>query len=230
MRVWSRADWGARPPKSVTPITPPQTMAVVHHTVTEWPATPDAAAEWCRTIQAWHQDGNGWADIGYSWLVGAGDVYEGRGWGVQQAAQQGYNATALSFAILGDGSSRTASPADLAAVAQTIRAGIALGQLPTDVLIVGHRDLNATACCGDAIYSQLPELRQLVYNGGPVSPTEEIVAQLYRLWCLREGDPGGIAYWAGEIDAGRVDAQYVAMDMLYREGWQRMVERTGGPA
>ena len=228
MRVWSRADWGARPPKSVTPAEPPQVYAVVHHTVTGWPDTPDDAAAQCRNIQAFHQDVRGWADIGYSWLIGDGDVFEGRGWGVAQAAQVGYNSTALSFAIIGDGSITPAPARDLEAVAQVIRSGIALGQLPHDVPIVAHRDLNPdTACCGDAIYAQLDTIRTLVYGGGPVTPTEQIVADMYRLWALRPGDPAGIKYWADQIDAG-TDPQYVAFQMLYNEGWSRMVDRTGG--
>jgi len=203
--------------------------AVVHHTVTYWPDSPYDAAAQCRNIQAFHMDDRGWADIGYSWLIGCGDVYEGRGWGVAQAAQVGYNSTALSFAILGDGSFTPAPQEDLEAVAQAIRSGIALGQLPHDVPIVAHRDLNPdTACCGDAIYDQLNTIRQLVY-GGPVTPTEQIVSDMYRLWALRQGDPAGITYWAQQIDNG-TDPQYVAFQMLYNEGWRRMVDRTGGPA
>lgn len=229
MRVWSRADWGARPPKSVTPAEPPQVYAVVHHTVTGWPDTPDDAAQQCRSIQAFHQDVRGWADIGYSWLIGDGDVFEGRGWGVAQAAQVGYNSTALSFAIIGDGSTAPASYADIEATAQAIRSGIALGQMPTDVQIVAHRDLNPdTECCGDYIYDQLNLIRTLVYGGGPVTPTEQIVADMYRLWALRPGDPEGIKYWATLLDNGQADAHYVAFQMLFNEGWSRMVDRTGG--
>ena len=225
--IWTRTMWQARPPKRVTPIQPPQTMAVIHHTVNAWPDTPDQAAAQCRSIQAYHMDTQGWVDIGYSWLIGAGAIFEGRAWGAAQAAQEGYNQTALSFAILGDGSERAASEADLDAVAAIIRAGIAFGQLPTDVPIVPHRNLNATSCCGDYIVPQLEAIRQKVY-GTPVSPTEEVVAAMYRLWCLREGEPSGIQYWAGILDAGGITQQQLAMRMLYDEGWKAMVARTGG--
>jgi len=227
--VWSRQQWGARLPKQRVPLTPPQTMAVIHHTVSAWPANVDQAAATCRQIQAYHMDTLSWADIGYSWLIGAGTVFEGRGWGIAQAAQEGYNSTAISFAVIGDGTQREASPADIDAVAAAIRGGIALGQLPTDVPIVAHRDLNATACCGDFIVAQLDAIRQKVY-GEPVTPTEQTVAAMYRLWCLREGDPGGIAYWAGLLDSGGIDKQSLALRMLVDEGWQAMVNRTGGPA
>ena len=230
MKVWTRADWGARPPKNTPTTMPtPVTMAVIHHTVTTWPDSPyDAAAE-CRGIQAFHQDGRDWNDIGYSFLFGCGDVYEGRSWGIVQAAQQGYNGTAQSFAILGDGRWTPAPLEDLQAVAATIRAGIAFGALTADCAIVAHRDLDAgTECCGDAIYAQLDTIRELVHGGQPVTPTEKIVDDLYRLWALRPGDPAGIAYWAGLLDAGQVNAEYIANQMFYNEGWARMVDRTGG--
>ena len=228
MKVWTRAEWGARPPRSTTWMETPAAMAVIHHTVTTWPASPDQAAEQCRTIQGWHMDGNGWADIGYSWLVGAGDIFEGRGWGVAQAAQQGYNNVAHSVAILGDGTNQPASTADLEAVAAIIRSGMAFGAI-ADVRILAHRDLNSTECCGDAVYNQLPRIRELV-EGEPVTPTEQVVADLYRMWCLRQGDPEGIRYWANLLDTGGIDVQSLKLRMLADEGWARMVERTGGPA
>ena len=92
-----------------------------------------------------------------------------------------------------------------------------------------HRDLDPdTECCGDAIYAQLDTIRELVYGGQPVTPTEKIVDDLYRLWALRPGDPAGIAYWSGLLDAGQVNAEYIANQMFYNEGWSRMVDRTGG--
>jgi hypothetical protein len=45
-----------------------------------------------RGIQDWHISGNGWCDIGYSFLVGGdGNVYEGRGWDEIGAHTGGFN-------------------------------------------------------------------------------------------------------------------------------------------
>jgi hypothetical protein len=45
-----------------------------------------------RGIQEWHINGNGWCDIGYSFLVGGdGNVYEGRGWDEIGAHTGGFN-------------------------------------------------------------------------------------------------------------------------------------------
>ena len=45
-----------------------------------------------RSIQNFHIDDRGWADIGYHFLVGEnGKVYEGRGWDRQGAHSPGFN-------------------------------------------------------------------------------------------------------------------------------------------
>jgi len=45
-----------------------------------------------QSIQRSHQTANGWADIGYHFLVGEnGKVYEGRGWNREAAHSPGFN-------------------------------------------------------------------------------------------------------------------------------------------
>jgi hypothetical protein len=81
IRVYTRKDWGARAPKG--PLAPLGQIrsAVVHHGgpvgSPRW--TFKSAAQTCRDWQRFHQDSNGWTDIGYHYLVdGLGRLYEGR--------------------------------------------------------------------------------------------------------------------------------------------------------
>ena len=81
IRVYTRADWGARPPKG--PLAPLGQIrsAVIHHGgpvgAPRW--TFAAAAKTCRDWQAFHMDNNSWTDIGYHYLVDAlGRLYTGR--------------------------------------------------------------------------------------------------------------------------------------------------------
>ncbi len=81
IRVYTRADWGARPPKSAYTILGPLRAAVIHHGGPvggpRW--TFAKAAQTCRDWQAFHQNSNGWNDIGYHSLVDArGRLYTGR--------------------------------------------------------------------------------------------------------------------------------------------------------
>ncbi len=82
IRVFTRKDWGAKPPKTnYTPLGDLRS-AVLHHGGPvggpRW--TFNAAAQTCRDWQAFHQGPQrGWNDIGYHYLVdGLGRLYEGR--------------------------------------------------------------------------------------------------------------------------------------------------------
>lgn len=81
IRVYTRADWGARPPRGTLAPLGKLRTAVIHHggPVGRPRWTKAAAAQTCRDWQRFHQDTNGWLDIGYHYLVDArGRLYEGR--------------------------------------------------------------------------------------------------------------------------------------------------------
>jgi N-acetylmuramoyl-L-alanine amidase len=51
-------------------------------------------------IQKIHQNNQGWADIGYHFLVGEnGKVYEGRGWNREAAHSSGWNNDAFGKSV-----------------------------------------------------------------------------------------------------------------------------------
>jgi len=89
----SRAQWGARNPKSTpSPLNPAkQEGAALHYmggsNVYEKNDHNECAAV-VRSIQNYHMDSNGWNDIAYNFLVCIhGYVFVGRGWGNRSAAQ-----------------------------------------------------------------------------------------------------------------------------------------------
>ena len=224
MTMFTRADWGAVPTVcEAPPLDLPVSTVFVHHTVAPCYVGADAV-EYVRSVDQDHT-ARGWRGIGYSYVVDqAGDVYAGRELNVGAHAE-GYNSTSLGIAWIGDG--RTTAPSSTAvnAIAGIVRGLRAIGAVDPAFRLAGHRDVNATECPGDLVYSTLPVIRSAI-EGGPVSDTEERVKNLYRTWCLREGDPGGVAYWTGQLESGAVDERFVAFDMLYREGWAAMTRRT----
>ena len=170
-RFYSRADWGAAPPKN-TPsgMSGAKGMVVIHHTVTAYPDSPATAQDNLRMIQGWHQGGNGWNDIGYNHIVGCGDSYEGRGWGVIGAQAENYNSQSHGIAVLMDGSVQEPHMQDLQAIADTINAGIAAGWVDGDNLqVVCHGDLNSTACPG-SLRGYIPTIVALVNGSSPPAP------------------------------------------------------------
>jgi hypothetical protein len=81
IRVYTRQDWGARPPRTQLASLGPIRSAVIHHggPVGGPRKTFKAAAQTCRDWQAFHQNTNKWSDIGYHLLVDHwGRLYQGR--------------------------------------------------------------------------------------------------------------------------------------------------------
>lgn len=133
-----------------------------------------------RNIYLYHTQGRGWDDIGYNYLIAAnGWVFEGRdGQGrladhdVKGAHYCGKNSYTMGICMLGHfGSAYPSFPAATAAVAlmswkldledlhpqeQAIHPPNRGAWLPR---IAGHRDGCATACPGQRLYQELPDLR-----------------------------------------------------------------------
>ena len=144
MDIISRAEWGARAPRSRATVSwGDRTEVVVHYS--EGPTTQTV-----RSIQDFHLDGRGWADIGYNFLVDVqGRIYEGRGWLTVGAHAPGHNASGIGVCMIGrDGDATPAALRSIRAVYDEAcrRAGRSLAKL-------GHRDVYATSCPGDQLYA-----------------------------------------------------------------------------
>lgn len=104
--VVSRASWGAQPwrPKVEmysVPVTSRTEFFTHYH---GGPPAHDRGTTMAREIEAIHL-ANGWAGVGYSWMVGQdGIAYEGRGWDLVGAHCPGHNRSGLAayVAVGGD--------------------------------------------------------------------------------------------------------------------------------
>ncbi len=162
-------------------------LGVVHHTVTTNAYGPADSAAMVLAICRYHRNTLGWDDIGYNFLVDRyGQVFEGRAGGVEQpvmgAQMQGFNHLSTGVANLGDHSVVPQTDVALRAVArllawkltlhgtpvagavQVVSGGGSANRFPAGATvtlprIAGHRDGGLTACPGDALYAQLPALR-----------------------------------------------------------------------
>lgn len=147
MQFVSRSEWGARPADTSTNITP---VGVAVHWEGPHMGTPDhgECAGLLRGIQAFHMDGNGWADIAYSAVACPhGYVFEGRGPGHRTAANGTNEANQSWYAVCflgGEGDTFTAEARDAINDAIDWLGG---GR------VTGHRDHTSTACPGDEIYA-----------------------------------------------------------------------------
>ncbi|GLZ13160.1 hypothetical protein Acsp04_33950 [Actinomadura sp. NBRC 104425] len=144
MDIIGRAEWGARAPRSRTTTTwSRRTEFIVHYSEGPTTQTP-------RQIQDHHMDSNGWADIGYNFLVDVmGRIYEGRGWLVVGAHATGHNTSGIGVCMIGrNGDATTAAENAIRWLYDEAvrRAGRSLKKL-------GHRDVTATSCPGDQLYA-----------------------------------------------------------------------------
>jgi hypothetical protein len=149
--------------------------------------TPEQVPGMIQGIARYHRDSNGWNDIGYNFLVDRyGGIWEGRAGGIEAAVigaqAQGYNANSTGIACLGTFTSLPLDEPAMEALAKLIgwklslhgapvqgtttliSAGGASNRYKTGTPVVferisGHRDGDQTACPGDALYAQLPDLR-----------------------------------------------------------------------
>ena len=161
--------------------------AFVHHTADGAAYTreesPDVVLAMCR----YHRNSSGWNDLGYNFVVDAhGQVFEGRAGGTDRpvvgAHAQGWNSQSTGIAVIGEYGTAGVSEAAAAALSRLLAWKLALhGVRPDDTVVLesaggsasrypagrrvrfhtvsGHRDGDSTACPGNALYAQLPELR-----------------------------------------------------------------------
>jgi hypothetical protein len=166
VRIYSRADWGARAPRcasgSQTPV-----RATIHHTVTPTndSMTPQARL---RQIQAFHMYTRGWCDIGYNYLVSRdGRVWRGRGAQTVGAHVSNANTGNVGISFMGTYTSTAPSETQMCQAAKLLRrlhddfSGIALNR--TDVK--GHRQYGGTECPGTALYNRIDKILRKARGG-----------------------------------------------------------------
>ncbi|MFB6272088.1 MAG: N-acetylmuramoyl-L-alanine amidase [Salinibacter sp.] len=188
----TRDEWDARAPATDYRYYTASHLAI-HHTAT---ASYGAADTWedcaagVRAIQDYHMDTNGWIDIGYNYLIcQTGDIFQGREDGDDShdvvGAHDGYNDGSVGTAALGyfhppENQKPTSALINgyvdlfgwIAARRDIDPDGtsryVDYGSLRN---VYGHRDVKATACPGDHLYSKRSAIVDSL--GGVVSDTSD---------------------------------------------------------
>lgn len=165
LRIFSRADWGARKPRCASGTQTP-TRATIHHTVTP---TVDSMTvpQRLRQIQSFHMFTRGWCDIGYNFLVSRdGRVWRGRGARIVGAHVEGHNTGNVGISFIGTYTSTAPTQTQMCQSAKLLRRlhmdwPVSLNR--TDVK--GHRQLGSTSCPGDALYNRIDAILNKARNG-----------------------------------------------------------------
>jgi hypothetical protein len=180
-----RQGWNARPPTLAFSTHTPEAITL-HHTQGRAPATYEAARAEMTFIQQFHQEGRGWIDIGYHFLIDPqGNIFEGRPVGVIGAHVRNKNTGNTGISLMGNHHPPVSNPLTPAAEASFLSLARYLRGLYAvpRAAFKAHRDLQATDCPGDDLYAKMGYLRGLIFDpvvdlppvpaprpGGPLPP------------------------------------------------------------
>jgi hypothetical protein len=170
-----RVDWGAALSLSDNIYKGSPSFTTVTHVIVHHSAGPNTSTDWdavVRSILDFHVNSNGWADVGYNYLVApTGKLYVGRGGGnnVVGAHYCAKNGNTMGICMLGTYSSVAPTDTALRTLEKIIAwkcldaninplgtANHSVGNLKT---IEGHRSGCATDCPGDMTYALLDNIR-----------------------------------------------------------------------
>ena len=188
LKYVSRKQWGASKPTCEIEHAKRNKGVVIHHTNGANGYSQGEVPGILRGIQAYHQKGRGWCDIGYNMLIDRfGKMYEGRAGGLDKATV-GAHAVAVNngtFGVSVMGTYNKRAPREvLDSLAKVIRwqskkwgwkvdsrmklrsAGGPGAKKPAGATfnvprVIGHRDVGYTDCPGNGLYGQIPKFRRM---------------------------------------------------------------------
>ncbi|XP_056609265.1 peptidoglycan recognition protein 6 [Triplophysa dalaica] len=158
--IITRSQWGAAAYiGSPTYLSLPVPYLFIHHTYE--PSKPCTTFEQCasdmRSMQKFHQQTNGWDDIGYSFVAGSdGNLYEGRGWNWVGAHTKGYNSKGYGVSFIGDFTSSLPGKSAIDMVRYDFtKCAVDAGGLSSSYSLYGHRQATSTDCPGNTLYQEI---------------------------------------------------------------------------
>lgn len=169
--IISRQEWGAEDPKESYSYHPYFDKLTLHHAACCSADDIQEGKSQVYWIQNFHQNGRGWNDIGYHFLVDrAGNIYQGRPETVIGAHVGGANTGNIGVCLLGcyhppESSCNQEITAESRQAIVTLFSWVSdtYGQNPT--LLLGHRDyFGSTSCPGDNVWIELPRFRAEIFD------------------------------------------------------------------
>ena len=155
LTTFQNTEWGLSPHDPWQAAPKPVSTLFLHHTVTAnlpVDATVAEEKEQMRLLDSIAHS-RGFNGISYCWVIfPSGRCYEGRGWGIVEAATENFNTTSDSIVFAGNYTSRKLSDPQQDAVRALINKAQRDGFLTGSGLNVrAHRETSQTSCPGDAI-------------------------------------------------------------------------------
>ncbi|MBI5852544.1 MAG: N-acetylmuramoyl-L-alanine amidase [Planctomycetes bacterium] len=176
LAMMPRSTWkaAAARTRSMKPMGPVHRITIHHSATACRDARTTASIAAIRSIQRYHQDEQGWGDIGYHFLIDpAGRVWTGRAvdWQGAHAGDDERNQGNVGVCLLGNytpGDQGPPQPAQIEALAALVQQLCARhGVAAKDV--VTHRELKQTDCPGPYLQTAVEGLRARLARSGPLA-------------------------------------------------------------
>ncbi|XP_030385587.1 peptidoglycan-recognition protein SB1 [Scaptodrosophila lebanonensis] len=166
LTIQPRSSWGAASARTPSRIRGAVDYVIIHHSDNPGGCSSSQQCQrMIKSIQTDHQGRRRFSDIGYNFIVaGDGNVYEGRGFGLQGSHAPNYNRNSIGIVFLGSFESQAPSSQMLQNAKDLIAKAKADGYLKDNYTLLGHRQTKATACPGTALYNEIktwPKWRNL---------------------------------------------------------------------
>lgn len=196
MKIFTRAEWGARPPRSRYPTKARELW--LHHSVGsgyDRDGDGDAGDDYMRSMQRYHMDTKGWSDIAYNFVVDPDglEVYTGRGAGYAPGAQKGHNTGTHAICVIGDFRKQAVSQGLINRLGELVAYGHTQGWWPA-AFNGGHRQApgQSTTCPGDNLVNAIPAINKAAaaaLNGGTEMSKDVVLDALHEFFGDHTIDP-----------------------------------------
>jgi tetratricopeptide (TPR) repeat protein len=165
LTILPREQWHARAIRSnIDPMTPIFRITV-HHTADRCDQSDlQSSAELINYYQKVHQERNGWADIGYHFLIDrAGRVWEGRPISYQgaHAGNSEKNRGNIGVCLLGDFTEQQVNATQKTSLAGLLRELCRIYKLNPGTQVYTHKEMQATECPGPKLQSVVEDFRRV---------------------------------------------------------------------
>ncbi|XP_037952118.1 peptidoglycan-recognition protein SC2-like [Teleopsis dalmanni] len=154
--IISKSEWGGRAATSKSNLANGLAYAVIHHTADVYCTTKSACITNLKSMQNYHMNTLGWADIGYNFLIGGdGNIYEGRGWNVLGAHATNWNSKSIGISFMGNYNNNKPTAAQISAAKSLLSYAVSKGQISSSYILYGHRQVGSTECPGTNLYNEI---------------------------------------------------------------------------
>lgn len=168
LETFSNTTWGPAPHDPWTPAPRPVKTVFIHHSVTQQLPVSASVDQEKAQMKLLDQiaHGRGFNGISYCWAVmPSARCWEGRGFGIIEAATENFNTSADSIVLAGNYSSFAMNDEQKQAIIALIKRGQRDGFFITRGLDVrAHREVSATSCPGSKISDALIQEIQKAVN------------------------------------------------------------------